>query len=386
MSEATETPQQERYRVTQRVTLVGAIVNTILAGVKILLGTLGNSQALVADGVHSLADLVSDGVVLLASKHSNREADDGHPYGHGRIETVVAVGLGVFLMGVAVTIGLDAISRIAEPERLFHPGWLALVGALFSIGANEWLYHYTVRAARRVHSKLLHANAWHHRSDAFSSVIALVGIGGTMAGLPLLDAIAAIGVSLLIAKVGWNIAWSSLLELIDTALEGERVERIRDAILTVDGVKEAHSLRTRSMGGQAFVDVHILVNYERMSVSEGHQISEAVRAKLLKDIDEVSDVVVHIDPEDDETSRPSSHLPLRSPVIKKLNQYWQNQSFHESIKRINLHYLDGSIHVDVFLPLEFVDQHAQIDAQLNDIVATETDIAAITVFYTDAPQ
>ncbi len=380
MTESPHASADRRYREMRRVTVVGALINLLLALGKIVLGVIGHSEALVADGVHSLADLVSDAVVLFAAKHGSRAADEDHPYGHGRIETLVTVGLGIFLIAVATVIGHDAVVRILEPERLTEPTAWALAAALFSIGIKEWLYHYTLRSGRRLNANLLIANAWHHRTDAISSIIALVGIAGAMLGAPMFDALAAIGVSLMIAKVGWDITWSSLRELVDTALDETQVARIRAAILSVDGVQAAHSLRTRSMGGHALVDVHILVQDPRISVSEGHQIGEAVRHKLLG-LDGVTDVVVHIDQEDDETTTPSSHLPLRARLLERLQPYWRDQAFHEHIKRITLHYLAGKIEMEITLPLAWLPQKQQIENVLAHIIEQEADIGRIALSF-----
>ncbi len=346
--------RQARYQQVKKVTLVGLIVNAILAVGKISLGFVGQSQALVADGVHSMADLVSDVIVLVAAKEASKEADEEHPYGHGRIETVVEVLLGALLIIVAVGIMIDAGLRLFEPDRLLSPTWLALLAAFISIVANESLFHYTLGVSKKINSNLLKANAWHHRADAISSVIALVGIAGAMLGWGFLDAIAAIGVSLLVAKIGWDIGWRGLQELIDTALDPEKVEEIRAKILSVDGVKAVHSLRTRSMGGYALVDAHILVVNSKMSVSEGHQISECVMRRLHAEVDEVSDVIVHIDPEDDETERPSGHLRLRNEVEAHLEELFADNVFFAKRKGIVLHYLSGKVIVDINLPLDLL--------------------------------
>ena len=343
-----------RYKQIKKVTIIGAIVNVILAFGKITLGYIGQSQVLVADGVHSLADLVSDLIVIVAAKHGSRKADADHPYGHGRIETVVEVLLGVFLIVVAIGIMLDAYFRLSGPEIVAIPTWIALVAAFFSIAANEGLYHYTIHVSKKIRSQLLKANAWHHRTDAISSVIAVIGIAGAMAGFTMLDSIAAIGVSLLIAKVGWDISWRSLRELIDTAIDPEKVDEIRNIILDVDGVKAVHSLRTRSMGAYALVDVHILVLNSRISVSEGHQISERVMKRLLNEIDEVSDVTVHIDPEDDELKAPCTHLPLRTEVLAMLEEAFGQNEYFKQAENITLHYLDGKIDKNILLPLSLI--------------------------------
>ncbi len=342
-----------RYRIAHRVTVVGAAVNVALAAAKIAFGIVGRSQALIADGIHSLSDLASDAVVLVAARHGSRDADAEHPYGHARVETAFTVGLGVFLIAVAAGIGYDAGSRLFAPSELLRPDVLALAVALLSIVAKEALYHYTVRAARRSRSNLLRANAWHHRSDAVSSVVVAVGIGGTMVGLPYLDAVAAVIVALMIAKIGWDLSWQSLRELIDTGLDAERVAAVKRAILAVDGVQALHMLRSRRMGPDALVDVHILVD-PRVSVSEGHQISETVRARLMRQFDEINDVLVHIDPEDDETASPSSGLPLREEILRRLDRAWRGIDEARRIERVTLHYLEGKVDVEVVVPLDAV--------------------------------
>lgn len=375
---------EERYKEIKRATVVAIAINTFLAISKIFIGFVGQSQALVADGVHSLADLVSDVIVIIAAKEASKEADEEHPYGHGRIETVVEVILGVFLIAVAVGIMIDASARIIEPDRLLNPTWLALLAAIISIVANESLFQYTIRIANKIKSNMLRANAWHHRTDAISSVIAVVGIAGAMMGWVFLDAIAAIGVSLLISKVGWDIAWRSLRELIDTALEPEKVDQIRDIILGIDGVKAVHSLRTRSMGGYALVDVHILVVNSRISVSEGHLISDRVIRALKKQVDEVSDVTVHIDPEDDDQVKPSGHLPLRRDVETKLESLFKSNPYFPQRKRIVLHYLDGEVHVELELPLSLLKEVESQDviSQSFNLSKEESDyFGEISIFY-----
>jgi cation diffusion facilitator family transporter len=343
---------EERTRDAKRVTLLGAVVNLLLTVAKVSFGLVGHSQSLVADGVHSLSDLLSDAVVWFAAHHGGREADEEHPYGHARIETAASVAMGVLLIAVAAGILYDAVDRLFDTSKLLIPGWLALVVAALSVAAKEALYRYTVLVARRLRSPLLRANAWHHRTDAVSSVVVLVGVGGTMAGLPYLDAIAAAGVSLMIAHVGWELGWHALRELVDTGLEQERVEAIRRSILAVPGVEDLHLLRTRRMGGDALVDVHILLADPRMSVSEGHQISETVRHRVIDEVEEVADVMVHIDPEDDSRAAPCARLPLRDAVLARLDQRWADIDAALRPRQVTLHYINGRIHLDVTLPME----------------------------------
>ena len=349
----------DRYRETKKVTIVGAVINLLLSVIKILFGYISQSQSLIADGVHSLSDLISDGMVLLAARHSHREADEEHPYGHGRFETVVTVALGMFLMVVAGGIAIDAVRRIMEPDYLMHPGTMALIVAAISIGANEFLYQYTIHVGKKYKSNMLKANAWHHRSDAISSVIVLLGVGGTMMGFQSLDAIAAIGVALMILKIGWDISVQSVRELVDTALEPETLDAINSSIMDVDGVRQLHSLRTRRMGSDGLVDVHVLVD-PKLSVSEGHFIGEKVREKLIDQIDDVSDVTVHVDAEDDEVEAVTEGLPERQEIVKQLERCWSRIPESKFIDDIVLHYLDGKIHVELTLPLEKMEsqQHA----------------------------
>lgn len=382
---ATPSLQEARYRDSRRVTVVGAAVNLVLAAAKIAFGIVGQSQALVADGVHSLSDLVSDVMVWWAAKHGSRHADESHPYGHARIETAVTVGLGVLLILVAAGILIDAVTRLFEVDRLLHPGYLALVVAAVSVLAKEVLYHYTLAVARRHRSNMLRANAWHHRSDAVSSIIVVVGVAGAMAGLYYLDALAAAAVALMIAKIGWDLAWQSLKELVDTALDAERVAEIRERILAVDGVKQLHMLRTRRMGPDALVDVHILV-HPKCSVSEGHQISETVRAELIRAFDEVTDVMVHIDPEDDEAHPVNADLPLREELLERLRVQWRDIPEAQAIEKATLHYLKGRVQVDLLLPLsvlrgEVGEEHRRLTRLFQDVAGRNKEVARIDLYY-----
>lgn len=359
-------PQDARYRETRRVTLIGSVIDLVLGVVKIVVGWVVQSQALIADGIHSLSDLATDFMVLYAAKHASKDADEEHPYGHGRIETVATVALGLALILVAFGVAWDATERLFHPEELHNPGWLALAVAAVSVVGKEWIYQYTMQVARRLRSDMLRANAWHSRSDAISSVVVMIGVGGTMAGLPYLDSVAAVIVALMIAKIGWDLAWGSVHELIDTGLESDRVEAIRQAILETSGVATLHMLRSRRMGGDALVDVHILVS-PKISVSEGHQIGETVRHRLIRDFEEIADVMVHIDPEDDETGASCQNLPLRNELLERLRQGWQHIPAAGHVEGVTLHYLDGQINVEVLLPLSVLgdlDQTAEPAAEL----------------------
>lgn len=386
-TDAASEAAKKRYREVLRVTLIGSAFDLILGVAKIVGGFFSTSTALIADGVHSLSDLFTDFIVIYAAKHAHREADADHPYGHGRIETLATVALGLALLAVAVGISWDAITRLFQPDRLWHPGKLALVLAALSIVIKEALYHYSMRIARKYRSNMLKANAWHSRTDAISSVVVVIGVAGSMAGLTYLDAIAAVGVAFMIVKISWDLTWHSVRELIDTGLEPERVQAIRESILHVDGVKALHILRTRRMGSDALVDVHIQVA-PKISVSEGHHISETVRERVIKEIDEVADVMVHIDPEDDETAAPNIGLPLRKAVLDNLKQAWAELRGVEAIRDddVTLHYLDGKIQVELVLPVEILEQdplasRAQIAAQFESAARGVKNIKRIQIYF-----
>jgi len=275
----------------RRVTLVGAVINLLLSVGKIVGGIVGQSQALIADGVHSLSDLLSDALVLFASRWGSLEADHNHPYGHERIETLATLGVGLLLLAVGAGFLIDSVGRLLNPERLWTPGWLAFGIAVLSVLTKEGLYHYTVRVARQTGSSLLRANAWHHRSDAFSSVVVIIGIGGALAGLLWLDAVAAAIVGVMLGWVGWRLLGEAATELVDTGLSGRELDALAETIDAVDGVRGHGRLRSRRMGGRIFVDVRVLVDGQ-LTVREGHKIAEQVRLRVIDQLPGNADVVV----------------------------------------------------------------------------------------------
>lgn len=372
-----------RYIAIRNVTLVGVIINLVLAIVKIVFGTIGHSQALVADGLDSLSDLISDGVTLVAAKLSHRKADEQHPYGYARFETVATILIGVLLMGVAGWMASAATQRLFLPA-IPHPSPMTLAVAVVAILSKEALFQYTSYVAEKIRSQMVRANAWHHRSDAIASVIVFIGIVGSMAGLLWLDAVAALVVSLMILNVGWELAWRGTNQLTDKSVSPETLQRIKDIIKSVDGVRTLHKLRSRSMGEKAFMDVHILVN-PFISVSEGHHIGEIVEMRLINEIEELADVTVHIDPENDEQVMPSLALPLRQEIIEYLqNHCWRTLEAHQAIERIALHYLAGKITVEIYLPLEVTKDLAQaqdLAQQFIELATREDKIHAVKVYF-----
>ena len=377
-------PLKERYRHVRRVTLIGSAVDLMLGVTKIAGGWLSHSQALIADGVHSLSDLATDVLVLYAVKHAHEEADEDHPYGHARIETAATAGLGVALIFVSIGIVYDSVSALLHSEALVVPEAWAMALAAISVVSKEAVYHYSMRYARRLNSDLLRANAWHSRSDAISSVVVIIGVGGALLGYTYLDVVAALLVAIMIGKIGFDVAKSSVSELIDTGLDADQLDDIRDTIQSVYGVENLHLLRTRRMAGRVLVDVHLILSDPRVSVSEGHQISETVRSVLMGRSERIADVTVHIDPEDDEHAAPGKHLGLRDQVLGRLQARWQHLPAAQQIRRVDLHYLNGRIHVEVELPLALgadPGQAAGHSTAFNEAARGEPDIAGVRVLY-----
>jgi len=336
---------------TQKLLLLSGIVDLALGAVKVLIGILANSHALIADGIHSFSDLVTDIMVWFFNRIGTMEPDEDHPYGHARFETFGTLILGTILIFVAGVLVYDSIQRLMVITDVALPSWPALAAALGSILVKEWLYHITVHLGNRSRSKLLIANAWHHRSDALSSVIVLVGVGGAMLGYSWLEMIAAIGVAFMVAQIGWKLARQSVEELVDTAAAESYVTEIQQSIEGVEGVRGVHSLRTRRMGADVLADIHLQVN-PAISVSEGHHIGEWVSRTLLEEFTELNDVIVHIDAEDDElieTRDKNSIPPLRREIRAALNKAWATDLTNDDIQKMTLHYLNHQVDVELYL-------------------------------------
>lgn len=238
------------------------------------------------------------------------------------------------------------------------PQVYTLVIAIFSVVANEIIFRMTLSKAKLLQHQLLEANAWHHRSDAASSLVVVVGIAGSLAGFVYLDTLAALIVGVLIIKMGFELALSSMRELVDTGLDPLTLNAIKNEIIEIPGVRALHQLRTRSMAGNIFLDVHILVN-SKLSVSEGHYIATQVETMLLRQFKSIIDVTVHVDPENDETSLPSQHLPSRDGLEKILESRWQTLKGYPAISALNIHYLNGKLIVEVVLPLSALSDPAE---------------------------
>ena len=374
---------EERYLAIRKATWWGVVINILLSLLKLMIGILGQSQALIADGLHSLSDLISDGVVLAGVHYSSRHADIRYPYGYGRFETLASVMVGGFLVTVALAMLWETGQGLLKTETLLPPTDLALIAIVLSILCKEALYQYTLRIAKRVHSYMLEVHAWHHRTDSISSLVVLGGIGGSMIGIIWLDAVAAIGVSVMIAYIGGKLAWKGICELLDSGLEQDTVAQIQQTIQSVEGVCTLHELRTRRMGAKILIDVHLLVD-PMMSVSEGHQIGEAVRNRLMENFKNISDILIHIDAENDEQDLKVDSLPSRREIISRLQHYWKGLLDLQTIDRITLHYLGKRLTIEIYLPLKILNNQNEaviFSQHLNERAFQDLDIQEIRVYY-----
>ena len=337
-------------------------MNSALAVAQLLSGWLLNSQALIADGVHTLSDLITDAVVLFAAGKAAASPDRDHPWGHGRIETLATVVVGMFLALAALGIAWSAGNRLLEAELAVGPAPAALLFAVLTLVAKEGLYQYTRRVARRLNSRMLEASAWHHRTDAISSVVVLVGIAGAVAGWPWLDAAAALVVALFILHIAWRLIRRSAAELIDTALDPAEVRGIHRTIMDVPGVKDAHMLRTRRHGSEVMADVHVQVA-PMISVSEGHRIADAVHDAVTGRHARINDITVHVDPENDEDQARSSALPLRPALVRALREAWADAPELDALEHLSLHYLGGRVHLTITLRLDAATAQGDLEAR-----------------------
>lgn len=284
----------ERAGAARRSTWVSVGVNVTLMTTQIVVGVLAKSQGLIADGVHSLSDLVADFVVLFAGHHARKDADADHPYGHQRFETAASLALGALLLAVGVGMVWSAVVKLEAPDTVaqVHIGALWVVGA--ALVAKELLFRYMLRVAKEVESSLLVANAWHARSDAASSLVVGLGIVGNLMGYPILDPIAALIVGFMIGRMGWKFGWDAMHDLVDRAVDDDEVQAIRTTLRGTPGVLGVHDVRTRKMGDVIVVDAHIEVDAS-ITVAAGHAISVAARERVMKR-HRVLNLMTHIEP------------------------------------------------------------------------------------------
>ncbi|GAB4394015.1 MAG: cation diffusion facilitator family transporter [Gammaproteobacteria bacterium] len=386
MNPHSHSPLYEQQSRKRAIVLWGAFINASLGIVKLIAGWLGHSHALMADGMHSLSDLLTDFLVWFAAHYGSQAADDDHPYGHGRIETAATMAMALFLILIGLAIIGDAGYNLWSGIQIHQPHQYVLWLLIASVLLKEGLFRWTLHVAREVNSELLRANAWHHRSDAASSVVALVGVVGTWWGLDYLDLVAACLVGAMISKMGIGLAWDSVRELVDTAVDETTLHTMRRIIKAVPGVRALHCLRTRLMAGAVYVDVHVLV-MPALTVSEGHFIAQQVQLNLLNQVKAIQDVTVHVDPEDDGVELHSYRLPSRTELLPILTQHWQSLYGADQIQMINLHYIAGKIHIEIHLPMTLLPsiEEASVLAQRYQQVVSEIDyVAGIKLLFTAA--
>lgn len=369
----------KRHSLANRSTWVSVAVNSLLTLAQISAGFLAHSQSLIADGMHSLSDLVCDFLVLVASHHSKNPADEGHPYGHGRVETAASFVLGAILVATGGTIMVTAAIKLQNIEHLPAVSPLALWVALIALLCKELLFRYMLGVGETLRSPMLIANAWHARSDAASSLVVAVGIGANLLGFMYADSIAAILVGFMIVRMGIVFAWDAFQELIDAGLSVEEVDSIRQTLIDTSGVVSLHELRTRRMAHRALVDAHILVD-PRISVSEGHSIAEHARQRVLKSHQLVSEVLVHVDPEDDlEHDSNALRMPGRAALLNQLAPLIAELA---EPQRVVFHYIAGKIEAEVYLAHDHFKNntaHKKAQMQLDNKVQGHAYFRSITL-------
>ena len=297
LPEDTEDPDHspaQRAEAASRSTWVSVAVNLVLTTTQIAAGILSKSQGLIADGIHSLSDLVADFVVLFANHHSQKDADADHPYGHHRFETAASLVLGALLLAVGLGMLWSAFLKLEQPDTVQKVHLAALWVAGGALVAKELLFRYMLSVAKRVKSSMLVANAWHARSDAASSLVVGIGIAGNLAGYPILDPIAAAIVGFMVAKMGWTFGWDALHDLMDRSIDDAEVAAIRGTLEGTPGIQGVHDIRTRKMGDMIVVDAHIEVD-AALSVEAGHDIAVDARNRVMQR-HRVLNLMTHVDP------------------------------------------------------------------------------------------
>ena len=289
-----ETLTGDRFKKADRVNKISLLVNIVLSIFKILAGVIGHSAAMISDGIHSGSDVLSTIVVMIGMFFSSKPDDKSHPYGHERIESAVAKILANMLGFTAVMLGVDAVEKIMSGDYA-TPTALALSAAVLSIVVKEWMYHFTLHTAKEIDSAAMKADAWHHRSDALSSVGTFIGIGGAMIGFPILDPIACLIVAILVLKVAIDIYITSFKQLVDSSADQQTEDEIMHVIHETPGVVRIDSLKTRLHGPRVYADVEIAVD-ATLTVEQGHEIAESVHEEVEEHVTKVKHCMVHVNP------------------------------------------------------------------------------------------
>lgn len=364
------------------VTLFGMWVDIFLGIGKILGGFFTNSFALIADGIHSLTDAATDIFVILITRLARIQPNAERPIEHGRFETLGTIAMGMVIFAAAGILLYDAINRLFATADLPIPAAWGIGLALISIAAKEWIFHYTMKVAKRLNSSLLKANAWHSRSDAISSIAVLIGLIGALQGYAWMDTLAAMFISLIIAKIGWGLCADSLKELVDTAISNERQQRIEKCVRGIAGIGAISSLRSRLSGGKIILEVRLLVD-PGITVSAGHEIGEAVSLALRGNFSDIGDVIVHIDPlmvkESRGSNLPVADLPERAQVLKLIRQSWQELLNDDDIENMDLHYFEHGIEVELTVSQE--ELPARLARQLEQAIRRLGYITGVRIYH-----
>jgi cation diffusion facilitator family transporter len=294
-----ENQQFNNQQIAMRISTATIIVNLVLSILKFFAGILANSGAMISDAVHSASDVFSTFIVIIGVNISNKKSDEKHQYGHERLECVAAIILAIILLATGIGIGLNGLNKIFNKNygKLLIPGLLALITAIVSIIIKEWMYWYTRAAAKRINSGALMADAWHHRSDALSSVGSFIGIFGARLGFPILDPIASVIICLFIGKAAFDIFKDSIEKLVDKSCNEEVVKLMRKVILEQEGVLGIDEIKTRMFGSKVYVDIEIAADGSK-SLNDTHDIAEAVHNSIEKEFSMVKHCMVHVNPRD----------------------------------------------------------------------------------------
>ena len=330
---------------TQRSAFAAGAVNLLLSAIQVAVGVFTNSQGLIADGFHSLADVIGEVVVISAARAARHPADADHPYGHQRFENAASVVLSALLIGAALGVAWHSLSLLQTGYGVSAVKPFALYVAILGLIAKELLFRYLLRSAHRIGSSVLEADAWHARSDVLSSIVVVIGIFGNLAGFTILDPLAAIVVAVMLLRMGWSFGQKAFDALTDRAPDEATTKAIRHTLRKQPGVIAVHELRVRRSGDQLIGDAHIQVA-ARVSVSEGHQIAESA-ARAMRDQHHLSDFLVHIDAENDDLAHQHGGAPTRSEILLKVRSLLPDGL--EVLDTSPLHFLDGKVEADLLV-------------------------------------
>ena len=284
-----------QYKIGIKVSIITIVVNAVLSVFKFIAGIVGNSQAMMSDAIHSLSDVLSTIIVIIGLKLSSKQADVDHPYGHERLESIAAFILASILFVTGILIGIEGIKNIINPAIIKRTTIIALIGAIISIIVKEGMYWYTIYYAKKIKSESLKADAWHHRSDALSSIGSLIGIAGSMLGIKVLDSIASIIICLFIVKVAYDIFKEALLKLVDHACNEETILAIEKRVLQIEGVENIDLIKTRMFGNKIYIDLEISAD-KNMTLENAHKIAHEVHDDIEKQFPDVKHCMIHVNP------------------------------------------------------------------------------------------